>query len=254
MTSNFSKHFCFTNPSVILWSLDLVQNPHLHECCGIFSWTQAHWQDLFSFRACSDPAALTILCNLFCSCLGKSLTSQRRSCRPVRHLFLLYTCSSSSIIRPAHSALMDSALADVSCAGKALPGTVQKLGMCCALTSVAGLARSFCTGRIYPGVRHPAGIYQGSCSSAWFCGWAGSEGQIPHGTAVILLLTPSRLAPARHLPGSCFAGLEFSSWKMCWGVEEKEFGIYGALKTECSFSREDFRIGFGEGSKELVER
>lgn len=78
--------------------------------------------------------------------------------------------------------------------------------------------------------------------------------QIPHGTAVILLLTPSRLAPARHLPGSCFAGLEFSSWKMCWGVEEKEFGIYGALKTECSFSREDFRIGFGEGSKELVER
>lgn len=78
--------------------------------------------------------------------------------------------------------------------------------------------------------------------------------QIPHGTAVILLLTPSRLAPARHLPGSCFAGLEFSSWKMCWGVEEKEFGIYGALKTECSFSREDFRIGFGEGGKELVER
>lgn len=173
MTSNFSKHFCFTNPSVILWSLDLVQNPHLHECCGIFSWTQAHWQDLFSFQACSDPAALTILCNLFCSCLGKSLTSQRRSCRPVRHLFLLYTCSSSSIIRPAHSALMDSALADVSCAGKALPGTVQKLGMCCALTSVAGLARSFCTGRIYPGVRHPAGFHQGSCSSAWFCWWAG---------------------------------------------------------------------------------
>ena len=78
--------------------------------------------------------------------------------------------------------------------------------------------------------------------------------QIPHGTAVILLLTPSRLAPARHLPGSCFAGLEFSSWKMCWGVEEKEFGIYGALETDCSFSREDFRIGFGEGSKELVER
>lgn len=74
-------------------------------------------------------------------------------------------------------------------------------------------------------------------------------------SAVIPLLVPSRLAPAPHLPGRSFGRLEFSSWKMlCWGVEEKEFGVYGALKTKCSFSQEDFRIGLGEGSKELVER
>lgn len=74
-------------------------------------------------------------------------------------------------------------------------------------------------------------------------------------SVVIPSLVPSRLAPAPHLPGSSFGGLEFSSWKMlCWGVEEKEFGVYRALKTKCSFSREDFRIGLGEGSKELVER
>lgn len=74
-------------------------------------------------------------------------------------------------------------------------------------------------------------------------------------SVVIPLLEPSRLAPALHLPGSSFGGLEFSSWKMlCWGVEEKEFGVYRALKTECSFSQEDFRIGLGEGSKKHVER
>lgn len=74
-------------------------------------------------------------------------------------------------------------------------------------------------------------------------------------SVVIPLLVPSRLAPALRLPGSSFGGLEFSSWKMlCWGVEEKEFGVYRALKTKCSFSQEDFRIGLGEGTKELVER
>lgn len=72
---------------------------------------------------------------------------------------------------------------------------------------------------------------------------------------VIPFLVPSRLAPALHLPGSSSGWLEFSSWKMlCWGVEEKELGIYRALKTKCSFSLKDFRIGLGEGSKELVER
>lgn len=72
---------------------------------------------------------------------------------------------------------------------------------------------------------------------------------------VIPFLVPGRLAPALHLPGSNSGGLEFSSWKMlCWRVKEKEFGVYRALKTKCSFSQEAFKIGLGEGSKELVER
>lgn len=69
------------------------------------------------------------------------------------------------------------------------------------------------------------------------------------------MLVSSRLAPALHLLGGSFNRPEFCSWKkLCWGVEEKEFGVYRALKTKCSFSQEDFRIGLGERSMELVER
>lgn len=151
--------------------------------------------------------------------------------------------------------LLETPLTDVCGVGQAFAGTLQKGNLFLTLAPMATLTGSSCRLRLPAGVRYPTGFFSEALSSVWCVLASWDAGTLPawHGVVMSLLMS-SRLAPAPPLPGRSLVGLEFSSWKARWGVEEKEFGVYRALKTKCSFSLEDFRIGLGEGSKELVER
>lgn len=76
------------------------------------------------------------------------------------------------------------------------------------------------------------------------------------GACVAIPLLIPRLAPALHLPGGALVGLNSALGKCCAGEWKKRrsWAFTGPRKQNAPFHRRIFRIGLGEGSKELVER